>query len=48
LILFPGMQSVFNYLGLICGILTVWYAWRTQFRDPGILDPHLSYSSNIV
>lgn len=25
----------------ICGVLTIWFALRTQFRDPGILDPHL-------
>lgn len=24
---------------------TLYYAWRTQFSDPGILDPYLSYTS---
>jgi hypothetical protein len=33
------------YPGLLLGVLTVFYAWRTQFRDPGILDPYLPYGA---
>jgi hypothetical protein len=43
-----GSGEEFDYLlipGLILGVMTVYYAWRTQFRDPGILDPYVSYSN---
>jgi hypothetical protein len=31
--------------GLGLGLLSIYFTWRTQFRDPGILDPYLNYSS---
>jgi len=45
--IYPGTNPFFLNisLGLIFGIWTVWFAFRTQFRDPGVLSPHGNYSS---
>ena len=44
-VIYPGKKINSNLIGLIFGIWTVWFAFRTQFRDPGILSPHGNYSS---
>lgn len=32
-------------IDLALGIISIFFAWRTQFRDPGILDPYGDYTS---
>lgn len=32
-------------IALLFGPLTIYFALRTQLRDPGVIDPYLGYSS---
>eukprot|EP00347_Sterkiella_histriomuscorum_P009505 403340954 len=41
-------QLTITVICQIFGILTIFFMWRTQFRDPGILDPSLEYTKTKI